>query len=131
MVPWESITQESIGDLPVKRWSGFFDASGQPLLPAYLAYFPLMMGMIHWWKQVDPLRRTRFSFWAVIWSVIAASLVHLLIPFPQPWGQVIATGTSIAIQLSSPWINPTERLNVKQSVAYRAVKNNHPDGRSS
>ncbi len=117
MVPWESITQESIGDLPVKRWSGFFDASGQPLLPAYLAYFPLMMGMIHWWKQVDPLRRTRFSFWAVIWSVIAASLVHLLIPFPQPWGQVIAAGTSIAIQLSSPWINPTERLNVKQSVA--------------
>ena len=110
MVPWTEITKESIGDLPVQRWSGFFAADGTPLLPAYLAYFPLMMGLIHWWKQVDPLRRTRFSFWAVIWSVIAAGLVHLLIPFPQPWGPMIAAGTSMAIQLASPWANPAERL---------------------
>lgn len=116
MVPWASITQESMGDLPVKRWSGFFDASGQPLLPAYLAYFPLMMGLVHWWKQVDPLRRTRFSFWSVIWSVIAASIVHLLIPFPQPWGALIAAGTSMSVQLSSPWFNSAERLQVGRNV---------------
>lgn len=112
MVPWDSITKESFSEIPVQRWRGFFDGSGQPLLPAYLAYFPLVMGLIHWWKQVDPLRRTRFSFWAVIWSVIAASIVHLLIPFPQPWGALIAAGTSLAIQLSSPWINPAERLQI-------------------
>lgn len=110
MVPWAEITQERLGDMPVHRWSGFFDAQGQPLLPAYLAYFPLMMGLIHWWKQVDPLRRARFSFWAVIWSVVAATIVHLLIPFPQPWGALIAAGSSMAIQLSSPWFNPAERL---------------------
>lgn len=116
MVPWPTITQENFGDLPVHRWRGFFDPNGQPLLPAYLAYFPLMMGLIHWWKQVDPLRRTRFSFWAVIWSVIAASIVHLVIPFPQPWGALIAAGTSMAVQLSSPWINPAERLKVDPSL---------------
>ncbi len=119
MVPWNHITKESLSDIPVQRWSGFFDASGTPLFPAYLAYFPLVMGLIHWWKQVDPLRRTRFSFWAVIWSVIAASLVHLLIPFPQPWGALIAAGTSIAIQLSSPWVNPSERLHVDRSSEQR------------
>lgn len=109
MIPWAEITKEGLGELPVHRWKGFFDGSGQPLMPAFLAYFPLVMGLIPWWKQVDPLRRTRFSFWAVIWSVIAASIVHLLIPFPQPWGALIAAGTSIAVQLSSPWINPAER----------------------
>jgi hypothetical protein len=110
MVPWTTITKESLGDLPVHRWTGFFGPDGTPLLPAYLAYFPLMMGIIQWWKQVDPLRRTRFSFWSVIWCVIAATLVHLLIPFPQPWGALIAAGASMAVQLSSPWVNPAERL---------------------
>ncbi|MFN3190056.1 MAG: serine/threonine-protein kinase [Aureliella sp.] len=114
MLPWDSITRENFSDIPVTRWKGFFDANEAPLLPAYLAYFPLVMGLIHWWKQVDPLRRTRFSFWSVIWSVVAASLVHLVIPFPQPWGAIIAAGASIAIQLSSPWINPNERHQVKQ-----------------
>lgn len=116
MVPWESISDpEAMSDLPARNWSGFFDSNNVPLLPAYLAYFPLVMGLIHWWKQVDPLRRTRFSFWSVIWSVIAASLVHLLIPFPQPWGALVAASASIAIQLSSSWINPDERYQYKQN----------------
>ncbi len=110
MIPWDSITRQQLGEIPTQRWSGFFGPDGQPLLPAYLAYFPLLMGAVGWWKQVDPLRRTRLSFWAVIWSALAATLVHLLIPFPQPWGALIAAGASLAIQLSSPWINPSERL---------------------
>ena len=69
-----------------------------------------MMGLIGWWKQADPLRRTRLSFWAVLWSAIAAGLVHLFVPFPHPWGSLIAAGASIAVQLSTPWINPNERL---------------------
>jgi eukaryotic-like serine/threonine-protein kinase len=117
MVPWSQIAQERMGELPVTRWRGFFADNGQPLLPAFLAYFPLQMGLIHWWRQVDPLRRSRFSFLAVIWSVIAASLVHLVIPFPQPWVAIVAAGTSIAIQLSSPWINSDERLQVHQTHA--------------
>lgn len=115
MVPWESISEARDYDIPTHSWSGFFGPDQRPLLPAYLAYFPLLMGVIHWWKQVDPLRRVRFSFWSVLWSVIAASLVHLLIPFPQPWGALVAAGTSIAVQLSSPWINPNERYQYKQT----------------
>ncbi len=110
MVPWTQIARKSIGDLPVHQWSGFFAADGTPLLPAYLTFFPLMMGLIGWWKQADPLRRTRLSFWAVLWSAIAAGLVHLFVPFPHPWGSLIAAGASIAVQLSTPWINPNERL---------------------
>jgi eukaryotic-like serine/threonine-protein kinase len=116
MVPWSEITKQGLTDIPVNHWSGFFDQNKNPLLPAYLAYFPLVMGLVGWWKQVDPLRRTRFSFWAVLWSAIAASIVHLLIPFPQPWGALIAAGTSMAIQLSSPWINPSERLRMDRNM---------------
>ena len=115
MVPWEQISQERMGELPVARWNGFFGENREPLLPAFLAYFPLLMGSVQWWKQVDPLRRSRFSFWAVIWSVLVASLIHLVIGFPQPWIAIMAAGTSIAIQLSSPWINSSERLNMQHA----------------
>lgn len=108
MVPWDSLARDRMSELLIHRWQGFFGPAGEPLLPAYLAFFPLLMGMVQWWKQVDPLRRVRLSFLAVIWSVVAASLIHLLIPFPQPWGAWIAAGASLAIQLSSPWVNPAE-----------------------
>ncbi len=91
------------------HWAAFTDGKNI-LLPAYLAYFPLLMGLIGWWKQVDPLRRVRFSFWSILWSVIVASAINqLLVPFPQPWCALLAAGTSIAIQLASPWINSDER----------------------
>ncbi|GAB5402513.1 MAG: serine/threonine-protein kinase [Aureliella sp.] len=117
MVSWDSIQSPSgLADLPKNRWQGFFSPSGAPLLPAFLAYFPLLMGLIGWWKQADPLRRTRLSFISVIWTVIAATLVHALIPFPQPWGALIVAGSSIAIQLSCPWINPADRFAAKKAV---------------
>jgi hypothetical protein len=110
MVPWSTITARKFGDLPVQHWRGFFAADGTPLLPAYLAYFPLLMGLVQWWKQADPLRRARFSLMSVLWSVLVGGLVHLIVPFPQPWGALIFAATSIAVQLATPWHNPDERL---------------------
>ena len=110
MVPWSTIAAENFGDLPVQRWRGFFASDGTPLLPAYLAYFPMLMGLVQWWKQADPLRRARFSLVSVLWSVLVAGLVQLVVPFPQPWGALIFAGTSIAVQLSTPWHNADERL---------------------
>lgn len=115
MVPWSAIAVEEFGDLPVQRWRGFFAQDGTPLLPAYLAYFPLLMGLVHWWKQADPLRRNRFSLFSVLWSVLMAGAAQLIIPFPQPWGALIFAGTSIAVQLSTPWHNPEERLEMTQA----------------
>jgi len=78
-----------------------------PLLPAYLVQFAVQFGMVRWWRQADPLRRRRFSFF----SVIGAMFVSLLLPFPQPWGLLLAAIISVAVQLSAPWINapPPER----------------------
>jgi serine/threonine protein kinase len=103
-----------------RQWSAFTDGNNI-LLPAYLAYFPLLMGTIGWWRQVDPLRKVRFSIWAVIWSMLMASIIHLIVPFPQPWCALLAGGTSIAIQLASPWLNPEERLKVTRDENYMAI----------
>ncbi len=110
MVPWPAIAHDKFGDLPVQRWRGFFAADNSPLLAAYLAYFPLLMGLVHWWKQADPLRRTRFSLFSVLWTLLMAGIVQLIIPFPQPWGALVFAGTSIAVQMSTPWFNSDERL---------------------
>ncbi|MBX3420801.1 MAG: serine/threonine protein kinase [Pirellulaceae bacterium] len=91
------------------QWANFAN-DNQVLLLGYMAYFPLLMGLVGWWKQVDPLRRVRFSIWAVTWSVLVASLIQQLVPFPQPWCALLAGGTSIAVQLASPWISSDERL---------------------
>lgn len=112
MVPWGVIAAEKFGDLPVQHWHGFFAPDGTPLLPAYLAYFPLLMGLVQWWRQADPLRRARFSLMSVLWSVLVAGLVHLIVPFPQPWGALIFAATSIAVQLASPWHDSNERLDM-------------------
>ena len=116
MVPWDSVGKPMQDGFGPQHWKGFFGADNAPLLPAFLAYFPLLLGGVQWWKQVDPLRRTRFSFWAVIWSVIVASAIGLLIPFPQPWIALIAAGASMATQLASPWINPSEREAFREKV---------------
>ncbi len=110
MVPWNEIASSRVGELPVQHWKGFFAPDSTPLLPAYLAYFPLLMGLVHWWKQADPLRRSRFSLLSVLWCVLMGGLVHLIVPFPQPWGVLVFAGTSIAVQLATPWHNPDERL---------------------
>lgn len=98
----------------IGHWAAFTDGQDM-LLPAYLAYFPLLLGLVGWWKQVDPLRRSRFSVWAVVWSMIVASLLQWLVPFPQPWCALMAGGMSIAIQLSSSWIDSDERLSITES----------------
>ncbi len=45
-----------------------------------------------------------------LWALLMAGVVHLIIPFPQPWGALVFAGTSIAVQMSTPWYNSDERL---------------------
>jgi hypothetical protein len=80
-------------------------ADGTPLLPGYLAFFGGLFLIMRWWKQADPLRKTRFS----LWTTGACVLWALVLPFPQPWALMLAAATSTAVQLSAPWVHPRER----------------------
>jgi hypothetical protein len=88
----------------------FYDAKGSPLLYAYLAYFGALFAGVRWWRQADPLRRTRLSVWNTGVSVFGAWAVDWIWAFPQPWGLMVAAIISISVQLVSPFVPQHERL---------------------
>ncbi len=83
-----------------------YGADGAPLLGAYMVYFGGLFVILRWWRQADPLRKTRFSLLATTLCVLWAWFMHLLFSFPQPWGFVLAATISVAVQLSAPWLQP-------------------------
>jgi len=84
---------------------GIYASDGTPGLTPFLAYFATLFLVLRWWRQVDPLRKTRFSLWATI----VCALVAMLIPWQIPWGFLLAVTTSVAVQLSAPWMSSSER----------------------
>jgi hypothetical protein len=83
-----------------------YAAEGAPRLAAYLVYFGGLFTVLRWWRQMDPLRKTRFSLLGTTVCVLWAWVMHMLFRFPQPWGFVVAAAISVAVQLSAPWVRP-------------------------
>jgi hypothetical protein len=109
----ESTMRPILGD----DWSGsMFAADGAPLLPAYLAYFAGIFVVLRWWRQADPMRNTRLSLWDTAVAAGWAWLLHLIWPFPQPWGFMLAMTMSLAVQLSAPWYSPSRRTEIQQAM---------------
>ena len=63
------------------------------------------------------VRKTRFSYGSVLLAVLVAALIQIIIPFPQPWGMIIAGCMAVSIQLGTRWIDSRERLNVESNPA--------------
>jgi serine/threonine protein kinase len=120
LVPWEAISNPNSGirirvlDKNIlentynRTWKGFYDPQGIPTLAGHMAYFGLLFWIVRWWRQSDILRKKKFSYWIICWSMIAAGLVQLLFYFPSPWTYWFAGITSLAVQVASPWIDPND-----------------------
>lgn len=103
LIPETSLYSEVFdGDLP----QTLYHSDGTIRAAGMMAHFALLFGGIRWWKSVDPLRRTRLSFWSTAVVCVAAWILHQFLPVPQPLGLMVAGGLSIATQMSAPWINP-------------------------
>jgi hypothetical protein len=85
------------------RLTGLFSLTGEPLAGAFLLFFGLLFLSLRWWRQADPLRPRRVSLGATALAVLAAWVIHIFCPFPQPWGLMVAAAVSLATQLASPW----------------------------
>jgi serine/threonine protein kinase len=94
---------------PRRNFGQLYSADGSPMLMAFMTYFGFLYLVPRWWRQTDPLRRTRLSlfFSAVVgfWAVV----LHQFWWFPQPWGVMLAVTISIAVQFSGRWITPADR----------------------
>lgn len=119
MVPWNEIDAKEIkvgiinnGVEWNKKWQGFYGADSMPLLAGHIAYFGTLMWVVRWWRQSDILRKSRFSIFAIVWSVAMAVLVQGLFFFPAPWCYLLAGITSFTLQMASPWIDYKETTRI-------------------
>jgi hypothetical protein len=86
-----------------------YTAAGAPLPAAFLLFFAALFAPLRWWRQVDPLRRSRLSLTATALCVLWAWIGHMVIGFPQPWGFLMAAATAVSVQLAAPRVSPQER----------------------
>jgi hypothetical protein len=93
-----------------------YSADGAPLVGAYLAYFAGLFVALRWWKQADPLRTSRVSFWGVGACVLWAYVLNMFWHFPQPWGVLLAAVISVSVQLSAPWMKPQDRAKATEQL---------------
>ena len=95
-------------------WSTMYGASGQPDLSVFMIHFAALFFLPRWWQQVDRLRRSRLSVFRTGGCVLFAWILHLILPFPQPWGIMLAAAVSVAVQLSSPHVATRDRERFQQ-----------------
>jgi hypothetical protein len=100
----------------VDTWAAMYGDDQTPKLPAFLVYFAGLFAVSRWWLQSDPLRATRLSVFATAVCVLWAWVVHLIWPFPQPWGLMLAATISVAVQLAAPWMSLGDRARIKNAV---------------
>jgi hypothetical protein len=95
--------------VPALYW---FD--GTPKNLAYIGYLGGLFVMLRWWQGADPLRSTRFSFWATVATIAMAVFLHRVLPLPR--GFMVAAIIAIAVQLSAPWVDNVQRNKVRKQL---------------
>jgi hypothetical protein len=89
--------------------------NGTPEMLAAVGYFGGLLLLLRWWRQADPLRGTRLSMLTTVGCVVAAVLMHWVLPHPR--GFLVAATMSIAVQISAPWISHRDRERWQQAGA--------------
>jgi len=85
-----------------------------PQMKYYVVAFGLLLLTIRWWRQTDPLRKSRLNLWTMFGCAFMAALIADACGFPQPWLVMFACAVSVSVQLSSPWVHPRQRFSRNQ-----------------
>ena len=101
------LTKMALADLQSHTANQFL-LLGIPVFPAYLIYFAGLFGILRWWKQTDPVRKTRLSMLNVTLCLIWAIIFSHLLNVPLTVNCIFAVVVSIAVQLASPWLHPKD-----------------------
>ncbi len=95
-------------------------SDARPLVSSIL-FFAAVFGILRWWRQVDPTRRTRLSIWSVGLCLIWAAIFSHILNFAPSWSCMLVVIISIAIQLSSPWISKNRRQTLLKPENHPAI----------
>lgn len=102
------LTELALADFQ-SRDSNQFVIRGLPIFPAYLIFFAGLFGILRWWRQMDPMRKTRLSILNVTLCLIWATVFSHLLNVPLTSSCVLAVVMSVSVQLASPWLHPDNR----------------------
>ncbi len=75
-----------------------------------VGYFAILFLALRWWRLAEWTREGRVSLWRIITCTGAAWLLALFWWFPQPAGVMVAGIVAVAVQLASPWLWPSKRV---------------------
>ncbi len=90
----------------------FLEGGGPGILGNVLFFGGLFL-VLRWWRQADPVRRTRLSVWSVGLCLVWATLVGQFVHFPLPWSCIVAVMISVATQFAAPWLSSDQRQSIE------------------
>jgi hypothetical protein len=90
-----------------------------PPLVNYLVFFAAMFGILRWWNQADPNRKTRLSLVSVGLCLVCAVILSQVMNFEPIWNGIFAVVVSMSTQLAAPWIMPQQRASIYQQAVRR------------
>jgi hypothetical protein len=86
-------------------------------LTMYVAYFAFLFVAMRWWRLAEWTRPSRVSLWSIAFAGFVGWALTFLWWFPQPTGMLLAAAIAFTVQLSSPWLSPSERRELAQKAA--------------
>ena len=81
-------------------------------LAAYMFFFTCFLGGMRWWRQCDPVRRTRLSISAILLCMVWGVLLSYLLSIPFTAVCIWAVVISFSVQLSAPWLDMQKRMEI-------------------
>jgi hypothetical protein len=90
--------------------------SGSVIVPLTMqvAYFAFLFVALRWWRMAEWTRSSRVSLWSIAFAGFIGWAITFLWWFPQPTGMLLAAAIAFTVQLSSPWLSPSQRRELAQ-----------------
>lgn len=110
--PYEPVVEFEFGRSPFE--ASLLLENGSPKLLSMMIFFAGLFASRRWWKQTDPVRRTRLSIWSVGLSLVWALLLGQFLRIPLPWSVFVAVMISVSTQIAAPWLTPEQRQRIEQ-----------------
>jgi hypothetical protein len=83
-------------------------------LTMQVAYFAFLFVALRWWRMAEWTRPSRVSLWSIAFAGFVGWALTFLWWFPQPTGMLLAAAIAFTVQLSSPWLSPSQRRELAQ-----------------